>query len=241
MNESYVSKIFKIGTAGFIKEDGTFLYADENEDSYHGGFDEETVNAGYPEFSNTHPEEDTCIRAPYSYEYVKTDGNYSLYQTGKDVSLVYFYDDVISYDTYSEMDPLMRETNLMYSMVVDDPGQPENDVISDLTSVPFKIGKTENIFIDGNKFTVGEDGGYIMLDPEDIEAGQVSVFIKGLTNSTVNNWYYRNAVALIDSDNKPIVIEYSAKCPTTDKYYYGNNDILFSFDNHYIKHLTLQI
>ena len=176
-------------------------------------------------------EEDTCIRVPYSYEYVNTDGDFSLYQTGKDVSLVYFYDDVISYDTYSEMDPLMRETNLMYSMVVDDPGQPENNVVSDLTSVPFKIGKTENIFIDGNKFTVGEDGGYIMLDPEDIEAGQISVFLKGLTNSTVNNWYYRNAVALIDSDNKPIVIEYSAKCPTTDKYYYGNDNVLFSFES----------
>ena len=62
IKESYISKIFKIGTAGFIKEDGTFLYADENEESYHGGFDEETVNAGYPEFSNTHPEEDTCVR-----------------------------------------------------------------------------------------------------------------------------------------------------------------------------------
>lgn len=62
IKESYISKIFKIGTAGFIKDDGTFLYADENEESYHGGFDEETVNAGYPEFSNTHPEEDTCVR-----------------------------------------------------------------------------------------------------------------------------------------------------------------------------------
>ena len=61
-NESYISKLFKIGTAGFIQEDGTFLYADENEESYHGGFDEKTVNAGYPEFSNTHPEEDTCVR-----------------------------------------------------------------------------------------------------------------------------------------------------------------------------------
>lgn len=62
MNESYVSKIFKIGTAGFIKEDGTFLYADENEESYHGGFEEEILDKNYPEFSNTHPEEDTCIR-----------------------------------------------------------------------------------------------------------------------------------------------------------------------------------
>ena len=176
-------------------------------------------------------ENGTCIRAPYSYEYVKTDGDYSLYKAGKDVSLVYFYDDVISYDTYLEMDPMMRETNLMYSMVVDDPVQPENDVISDLTSVHYEIGKTENIVIDGNRFTVGEEGGYIMLDPEDIEAGQISVFLKGLTNSTVNNWYYRNAVALIDSDNKPIVIEYSAKCPTTDKYYYGNDNILFSFES----------
>lgn len=53
---------FKLGTAGFITEDGTFLYANETEDFYHGGFEKDILAKKYPEFSNTHPEEDTCIR-----------------------------------------------------------------------------------------------------------------------------------------------------------------------------------
>ena len=52
-------------TAGFIKEDGTLIVADEYEYSSHYGIAEdnpEIVSKNYPEFSNTHPEEDTCIR-----------------------------------------------------------------------------------------------------------------------------------------------------------------------------------
>jgi len=63
IDESYESSDFKLGTAGYIKEDGTFIYVDE----YHGE-DEELSKKHYPEFSNTHPEEDTCIRLELDYE-----------------------------------------------------------------------------------------------------------------------------------------------------------------------------
>ena len=176
-------------------------------------------------------ENDTCIRVPYSYDYVKTEDNYSLYRSNKGVSLVYFYDDVISKESYMNMDPLMRETNLMYSMVVDEPKQPEAEIISDMISIPFEIDNTKNVIIDGNKIVVQEDGGYITLKPDSIEAGQISVYLTGLRNSDVNNWHYRNAVALLDADNNMIVVDYSAMSPTTDKYYYGNDDIVFSFES----------
>lgn len=48
---------FQLGTAGYVKEDGSLIILDE----YHGE-DEGLEKMGYPEFSNTHAEEDTCVR-----------------------------------------------------------------------------------------------------------------------------------------------------------------------------------
>lgn len=48
---------FRLGTAGYILENGSFYEVDE----YHGE-DSEYRNEGLPEYSNTHPEEDTCVR-----------------------------------------------------------------------------------------------------------------------------------------------------------------------------------
>lgn len=57
LNESIISNKFKTETAGYILDDGSFVFVDE----YHGD-DPEYKNKQYPEFSNTHPEDDTCIR-----------------------------------------------------------------------------------------------------------------------------------------------------------------------------------
>lgn len=172
----------------------------------------------------------TCIRTPYTYDLVKTDGKFSLYRAGRDVSMVYFYDNVISYDSYKRLDPVQRETNLMYSMVVDEPGQPEADIVSDIVQVPFEIEECNNLSVEGNKITVTEDKAYIRLKTENIEPGQVSVYLHGLVSSNADNYYYRNAVALTDPDNELIAIDYSAQFLTDFKYYYGNDDIVFSFE-----------
>ncbi len=176
-------------------------------------------------------ETDTCIRAPYSYDYEKTNGDYSLYKSGRGVSLVYYYDDVISTETFLKMNPPMRETNLMYSMVVDSPEKSENDLISDFISVPFEIEAGDNVSIDGKTITVNDGIGKITLIPDEIASGQISIYLSGFSSSNQNDWYYRNAVALLDSDNNPIVMDYSAQFPTTYKYYYGNDDLVFSFES----------
>lgn len=179
----------------------------------------------------TRSEDDTCIRAPYSYEFVEKDGKYSLYKSNRGVSLAYFYDDVMSHNTFKELNPVERETSLMHSLVINDPKQPESEVISDLVSIPYEICETNNISVNGNRITVLEDNGYIKLKPDTIEPGQVSVYLSGLKSSDVDNWHYRNSVVLLDSDNNPIVTDYSAQCATTDKYYYGNDDVVFSFES----------
>ena len=176
-------------------------------------------------------EDSTCINPPYTYDYVETDNNYSLYRSSNKVSLVYFYDKVISTETYMEMNPVLRETNLMYSMVVDEPECPESNVVSDLIQIPFDIENSDKVIIDGTKITVLEDNVYIMLKPERIEAGQISVCLLGLKSSDVDNWHYRNTIVLLDSDNKPVAMDTSAQCKTTDKYYHGNDDVVYSFES----------
>ncbi|MBR3143020.1 MAG: YfhO family protein [Clostridiales bacterium] len=172
----------------------------------------------------------TCIRAPYSYDYVKTEGEYSLYKANKGVSLVYFYDDIISNDSFMKLDPLDRETNLMYSMTVDVPKQQEASIVSDTTSIPFEIEAYSNISAEGNKIIVQDDGGVIKLKPESAEAGQISVFLSGLRSSNTD-YRYRNAVVLKDADNKTIVADYSAQYNMNDGYYTGNDDVIFSFES----------
>ena len=70
LGETYISNKFIDNTAGYIDEDGSFIYADE----YHGESDNEYKDLGLPEFSSTHPEEDTCVRIykePNNIQYKK--------------------------------------------------------------------------------------------------------------------------------------------------------------------------
>ena len=57
LKESTHADEFSLGTAGYILDDGSFIIVDE----YHGE-DSKYRNEGLPEFSNTHSEEDTCVR-----------------------------------------------------------------------------------------------------------------------------------------------------------------------------------
>lgn len=77
LNEYIESDKFELGKAGYIKEDGTFIFMEE----YHGEEDS-LYQFKYPEFSNTHPEEDTCVRIfnePNEIQYKKLEEIIDLY------------------------------------------------------------------------------------------------------------------------------------------------------------------
>ncbi len=63
LNEYIETNEFKNGNDEYIKEAGSYINVDE----YHGEA-EELHNKHYPEFYNTHPEEDNCIRLELDYE-----------------------------------------------------------------------------------------------------------------------------------------------------------------------------
>lgn len=58
LKENIKAYDFRMGTAGYILPDGSFSYLDE----YHGDDYDDEYDLGYPEFSNTHAEDDTCVR-----------------------------------------------------------------------------------------------------------------------------------------------------------------------------------
>ena len=77
LNEYIESDKFELGKAGYIKEDGTFIFMEE----YHGE-DHSLYQFKYPEFYNTHPEEDTCVRIfnePNEIQYKKLEEIIDLY------------------------------------------------------------------------------------------------------------------------------------------------------------------
>lgn len=57
LTEDEKHNVINLGTAGYITDNGEIIYMQE----YHGE-DKNLRDKGYIEFSNTHPEEDTCIR-----------------------------------------------------------------------------------------------------------------------------------------------------------------------------------
>lgn len=175
-------------------------------------------------------EKKTCIKAPYSYEYLKSNGEYSLFKSTNDISLIYFYDNVIPLEKYMDLDPVTRETNLMYYMVVDEPITIEKNIIHDAVLVPYEFGECENVSVVDDSIIVQEGGGYITLYPDDIEHGQISIYLSGLRSSN-SDYMYKNAIALMDQDKKPVVIDYSAQYSTYGAYYTGNDDIVFSFES----------
>lgn len=67
--EFYISNIFELDTAGFINNEGEFVVVDDGHYS-----ERDLLKNKWPEFSNTHSEEDTCIRIykePNSIQYEK--------------------------------------------------------------------------------------------------------------------------------------------------------------------------
>ena len=71
INEARQQSVFESETAGYILPDGDLVVLDSDLEEYHNSI-EEYRDKGYVEFSNTHPEEDTCIRVfkkPTSAQY----------------------------------------------------------------------------------------------------------------------------------------------------------------------------
>ena len=70
--------------------------------------------------------EDRTIRAPYSYELIDEADSYDVYRASRGASMVYFYDEAVSYDDYLSCDPIEREelaasvdTEIVYSMIAE--------------------------------------------------------------------------------------------------------------------------
>ena len=58
-------------------------------------------------------QQERCIRAPYSYSPIADSGNYALYESDNDASLVFYYDDSVSYDSFDALSVIEKEESMM--------------------------------------------------------------------------------------------------------------------------------
>lgn len=166
------------------------------------------------------------VRAPYGYEAAIRGDEYTSYRSSGGAAMAFFYDDLISLDEYTSLDPVRRETCMMYGMIVEDTDAGTAEVKNDADIVSYEISNGGDLVIDGTDIEVGSEGGYIDLDT-DIISGQISVLISGYQGTPK---VYRIDVDLISS-GETVCSEHMAGYSTENTYYAGVDTTVVCFDN----------
>lgn len=173
--------------------------------------------------------QDRCINAPYSYTEIADDGTYALYESQHDMSLVYFYDDSISYDVFDALPAIDKEELMMRYCVLEDGS---NDIAlseEGYNTVEYEISDIHGLSFDGNIITVPDEGGYIELSFDKISSAEFDLYIAGFTGSTsYGDMYYQVALAGLNGDEISVA-DFWVGISETYKYYQGAGDLLFDF------------
>ena len=170
--------------------------------------------------------EQGAIRAPYGYEAEEYGNDFTSYRSSGGANIAFFYDDLISLDAYYSMDPVRRETCMMYGMVVEDLNVPVADEIIDADIVPYEISNGGDLVMNGTDIVAGADGGYIDLDT-DMISGQISVLVSGYQGTPK---VYRIDIDLMSS-GEIICSEHMAGYSKENTYYAGVDTTVVCFDD----------
>ena len=170
--------------------------------------------------------EDRTIRAPYSYELIDESDDYDVYRTSRGASMVYFYDEAVSYDDYLSCDPIEREELTTRYCVIDGAASVRPGSTDDHNELNYDICTSGDLSFDNGSVNVTSDSGYIELDIPDTENKEINVLVSGLNHE--GDYYYQFAVVLMDGD-KAIAADFFAGIDKGFAYYHGKEDLLFSF------------
>lgn len=170
--------------------------------------------------------EDRTIRAPYSYELIDESDDYDVYRTSRGASMVYFYDEAVSYDDYMSCDPIEREELTTRYCVIDGAASVRPGSTDDHNELNYDICTSGDLSFDNGSVNVTSDSGYIELDIPDTENKEINVLVSGLNHE--GDYYYQFAVVLMDGD-KAIAADFFAGIDKGFAYYHGKEDLLFSF------------
>ncbi len=121
-------------------------------------------------------EKDVCITAPYSYEYVTDNGEYELYRSGRDVSLVYYYDDTLAPSDLEAVPPIAREEMLARACLFDG-AVTSFEYAPGYEQVTLGEPVSDTVEITDGGFTVNEPGDYVSYPVDPIEGREISVYL----------------------------------------------------------------
>ena len=171
--------------------------------------------------------EDKMIRPPYMYRKDSSCEQVDVYRSLNGASMLFFYDDSVSYDSYSTLSPLEREELMMYSCVLEDlPDETSISMIDNHTEIEYDPADSEGCEYLNGSVTVEGDSGYISLTTPIISDQEISVYLDGLDH--YGDYYYQFAVVLMDGD-KAVAADFYVGADQDYDYYHGKNSLLFNF------------
>ena len=174
--------------------------------------------------------QDRCINAPYSYTKVTDNGEYGVYEADGNTSLVYFYNDSLSYEDFDNCSLMDREDLLMrYCVVSEGATSTVHDLSESYNIIEFERVDDEVSIDRGGYFTVGENGICIELTFDEISLSDLILELDGITGKTAQgDMYYQVAVASVEDDEIRNA-DFWVGISETYKYYQGEGNLLFDF------------
>ena len=174
-------------------------------------------------------QQERCIRAPYSYSPIADNGNYALYESDNDASLVYYYDDSVSYDSFDALSVIEKEESMMRYCVLENGSTSPASLSEGYNVISYEISDAHDLQFDGNNITVPDGGGYIELSFDKIIDAEADLYIDGFTGITAyGDMYYQVALAGLKGD-EITVADFWVGTSETYRYYQGPGDLLFDF------------
>ena len=174
-------------------------------------------------------QQERCIRAPYSYSPIADNGNYALYESDNDASLVYYYDDSVSYDSFDALSVIEKEESMMRYCVLEKGSTSPASLSEGYNVISYEISDAHDLQFDGNNITVPDGGGYIELSFDKIIDAEADLYIDGFTGITAyGDMYYQVALAGLKGD-EITVADFWVGTNETYRYYQGPGDLLFDF------------
>lgn len=163
----------------------------------------------------------SCIAAPYSYEYVTDNGEYELYSSGRDVSLVYYYDDSVSFDDFSSVSPEAREEMLMQACLFEG-AKTSFDYVPGYENVTLGEPVSDAVEITDGGFIVTDPGDYVSYPIDPVEGQEISVFLDGINS---NNSFVIVVAAVSNGDI--VKIDLFSGINEDNVYYHDKDELLF--------------
>ena len=164
-----------------------------------------------------------AVSAPYAYEAVSRDGDYTLYKAERGASIAFFYEDVAPLSQFEALDPMGREELMMHALVVDR-DIPSCDLGEGYREIPYTLGETSGItFNDDGTFTVSGEG-HMTLDIEPLSGVEIDLLLSDIHSDSMYM-----IVPELHNGEDVVKIDFYVGVSDRDIYYHWKDELLFTF------------